>query len=163
MAGIFVLYSKTTFPCGVFSCIPSGVGVSAYDAKPSQACTVQTSVQKINIERPVLQRAALNIPTYRVTSVSKTCKVFYSQPILFGRPLSFTCDKLHASEHELPNYAANGPAIWLDVLGIDLSRRGQYAPVDIVVNCICRRPIKCDQSDNSAHSFGTLDRAETID
>jgi hypothetical protein len=53
------------------------VGASVYDAKPAQVCTVQASAHRKNSERPEVERAALNILKYAVTSISKTCRVFY--------------------------------------------------------------------------------------
>jgi hypothetical protein len=53
------------------------VGVSVYDAKPSQLCTAQSSAPRTMIERPAVERTALKILTYAVTSISKTCRVFF--------------------------------------------------------------------------------------
>ena len=144
------MYSKTIFPCGVFSCIPSVVGVSVYDARPSQACTVQTSVPKMNIERPALETAALNIRTYGVTSISESCRVFYfaADPASVGfYHLRTMRNTRHSMDCQMRS--KQGRAIWLDAFGTDLYRRAQYAPNDIVVNLILLEGssvMNCDQT-----------------
>jgi hypothetical protein len=52
------------------------------------------------------------------------------------------------------------PAILVDAIGADLYRGAQYASDDIVVNLICRRPLKYGQSYTCAYSFGTIGIAE---
>jgi hypothetical protein len=45
------------------------------------------------------------------------------------------------------------PAILVDAFGIELYRRAQYAPLDIVVNPIRTQPLKCTQSYTFAYSL----------
>jgi hypothetical protein len=109
------------------------VGVSVYDATPSQVFTLQTSVIRTNIERPAVERAALNILTYGVTSISKTCRVFYFAARFFGRfsileETRRLKDRQIAAQLRPGNF---GTECWKDS-----HRRAQYASVDIVVNSI---------------------------
>jgi hypothetical protein len=74
-------------------------------------CTVQASVHRKNIERPEVERAALNILTYAVTSISKTCRVFYfaAAPASVGfyllRPMSNT---RHSMDYQITGQTMPG-------------------------------------------------------
>ena len=70
------MYSKTIRPCGVFSCMPSVVGVSALDAEAAQACMVQTSVLWMKVERAAVARASLNFLGYDANSFSPYLQKF---------------------------------------------------------------------------------------
>jgi len=112
------------------------VGVSVYDAKPSQVFTIQTNVTRTNIERPAVERAALNILTYGVTSISKTCRVFYfaadpSAGFQFSKKARRLKDRQIAGQLRPGGFATE---CWKDSY-----RRAQYASVDIVVNIIPER------------------------
>jgi hypothetical protein len=65
----------------------------------------------MNIERPALERAALNILTYGVTSISKTCRVFYfaANPASVGfYHLRTMSNKRHSMDHQMAGQTTPG-------------------------------------------------------